>query len=136
MSKEHPGERFMVLGRRLLIEFWSCDYSILNNKKKIKQLLYTAAQVGGANLINLFVHKFSPHGITGTATLSESHICIHTWPEYRYAAIDIFMCGKCNPYLSLEFLESVLYPESTKITEVISGIPSEEARYFERSSHI
>ncbi|MFS0850934.1 S-adenosylmethionine decarboxylase [Novosphingobium panipatense] len=26
--------------------------------------------------------------------MAETHISIHTWPEQRFAAVDIFVCGK------------------------------------------
>jgi S-adenosylmethionine decarboxylase len=116
-----------IVGKRVLAEFWACDSSVLNDRDTISQALNSAANAGGANLIDLFVHKFSPHGITGTATLAESHICIHTWPEYRYAAIDIFMCGRSNPYQALGSLGFILKPESKKITEVSAELPSQPA---------
>ena len=110
-------------GRHLLVEFLGCDFSDINDKKKISQALVEAVYAGEGTLIDLCVHKFSPNGVTGTATLSESHICIHTWPENNYAAIDIFMCGKCDPYQALQLLDSILHPRSRKIKEVIRGIP-------------
>jgi S-adenosylmethionine decarboxylase len=33
--------------------------------------------------------------------LAESHVSIHTWPERDYAALDIFVCGDCDPYKAL-----------------------------------
>ncbi|NER23683.1 MAG: hypothetical protein F6J96_23865 [Symploca sp. SIO1C2] len=36
---------------------------------------------GGATLIDICVHQLSPHRVTATATLAESHIVLHTWPE-------------------------------------------------------
>ena len=40
------------------------------------------------------LHTFGETGgLAGVALLAESHISIHTWPEYCYAAVDVFMCG-------------------------------------------
>lgn len=36
-------------------------------------------------------HDFTPAGFTGVACLSESHISIHTWPEYNRINIDIYL---------------------------------------------
>jgi len=38
-------------------------------------------------------YHFSPYGVSGVVNIAESHISIHTWPEYKYAAVDIFTCG-------------------------------------------
>ena len=37
--------------------------------------------------------QFPVHGVTGVAIISESHVAVHTWPEYGYAAVDIFTCN-------------------------------------------
>lgn len=36
-------------------------------------------------------HNFSPAGFTGVVCLSESHLSIHTWPEYGRINIDIYL---------------------------------------------
>jgi len=52
-----------------------------------------AVQASGATLIQPFFHKFAPQGVSGVVIISESHFSIHTWPEYGYAAVDVFTCG-------------------------------------------
>ena len=37
---------------------------------------------------------FQEGGVSGFVLLAESHISIHTWPEHRYAAVDIYTCGE------------------------------------------
>ena len=53
--------------------------------------------------------------------LSESHISIHSWPEHRYAALDIFMCGSAQPERALACLQAALAPESVRVTTVARG---------------
>lgn len=118
-KKKHLITKF---GKHLLVEFSGCDFSILNDSEIIRQALIDAVRAGGATLIDVCVHQFSPNGITGAATLSESHICIHTWPEEKYAAIDIFMCGKGSPEKALKSLEAVLFPTAIEVREIIRGI--------------
>ena len=43
--------------------------------------------------MDVVFHEFNPFGISGVVVIAESHLSIHTWPEYRYAAVDIFSCG-------------------------------------------
>jgi S-adenosylmethionine decarboxylase len=36
-------------------------------------------------------HSFPGSGFTATVCLTESHISIHTWPEYGHATFDVFL---------------------------------------------
>jgi S-adenosylmethionine decarboxylase len=98
---ERNGVRFA--GTHLLIDFWQAEN--LNNLDAIEQALREAVDACGATLLHLHLHHFSPNGgVSGVAVLAESHISIHTWPERGYAAIDIFMCGSCDPYQAVPVL--------------------------------
>ena len=70
-------------------------------------------------------NKFEPQGVTAIALLAESHISIHTWPESRYSAVDIFTCGKqMSPELASEYLiEALLAKEH--FCRLINRIPPE-----------
>lgn len=83
-----------LLGTQILLELEKCDPDTLDNLDKIKQCLTNAASKAGANIIGETFHKFSPVGVTGVVSIAESHISIHTWPEYEYASVDIFSCGE------------------------------------------
>jgi len=83
-----------ALGRHLLLELKRCDPEVLNDLPLIRETLLTAAREAGATIMGETFHQFAPQGITGVVVISESHLCIHTWPEYEYAAVDIFTCGE------------------------------------------
>ena len=56
--------------------------------------LRRSAEAAGATILQAHFHHFGPAmGVTGVPMLAESHISIHTWPETRFAALDIFICG-------------------------------------------
>lgn len=77
----------------------------------VDQALRNAIEAANATLLNIHLHHFSGYnGVTGVATLSESHISIHTWPEHNYAAIDIFMCGDTDPAKALGVLYDAFTP--------------------------
>ena len=82
-----------VLGFQLLVEFFECDRSVLNDVAEIETILCEAVARAGATVVNTAMHRFSPQGISGVVLISESHVTIHTWPENGYAAVDIFTCG-------------------------------------------
>ncbi len=59
----------------------------------------------GFNVIGKLSHKFEPMGVTSLVMLSESHISIHTWPEYGFGSIDILTCsGRLNKKKVIELI--------------------------------
>ena len=58
--------------------------------------------------------------------IAESHLTIHTWPEYDYAAIDIFTCGDIiKPEVAASFLIKQFECKNPSIVEM-KGILSHE----------
>lgn len=110
------------LGMHLVAEIYFSDPSVLNDEEKIRESLIDASIAGNMTVINASSHKFSPHGVTALILLAESHISIHTWPEYGYAAIDIFACGKGEPEKSLERLKELLPIKDFKILKINRGL--------------
>jgi len=105
---------FVAPGKHLLADFF--DASHLVDEQYIKKALCDAAIACGATVINVMLHHFGDGaGVTGVALLAESHISIHTWPETHFAAIDIFMCGKCNPEKAIPILQAYFKPERTTL---------------------
>ena len=78
------------VGTHLVVDAWEAPADLLNSPERIRQGLLDAISAGKATLIDMCVHQFSPHGVTATVTLAESHIAIHTWPEHGYFAADLF----------------------------------------------
>ena len=114
------------VGTHLVVEAWQAPKDILNDPEQIRSALVEAVLAGGATLLNLCVHQFSPHGVTATATLSESHIAIHTWPEYGYFAADLFFCGQGNPQQAMKVLQEILGAKQVSIQELERGLPTSE----------
>jgi len=103
-------------GLHLLVDFWECRG--LRDAEGIERVLREAAAACGATVLSVMLHNFGESGgITGVALLAESHISIHTWPETGYAALDLFMCGRCDPRGALPMLEAWFSPGSTRVTE-------------------
>ena len=75
------------LGRHLLLELYDCSSEILNNLETVKAALVEAAKRAEATIVDVLFHEFNPFGISGVVVIAESHLSIHTWPEYRYAAV-------------------------------------------------
>lgn len=103
-------------GRHLIIDFYGADR--LDDLDHIARCLRQAATAAGATVLNVDLHHFTPNnGVSGVAVLAESHISIHTWPERRFAALDIFMCGSTRPQEALAVLKACLVPERVTVKE-------------------
>ncbi len=95
-----------ALGRHILAEFYDCDTTAINDVRIVEETLLHAAVKAGATVIGSSFHLFEPHGVSGVVVISESHLAIHSWPEYAYAAVDIFTCGEdVDPMVAFEYLK-------------------------------
>jgi len=117
--------RMKQLGTHLVIDAWQCPADLLNDPERIRRAILDAVAAGEATLIDFCVHQFSPHGVTATATLAESHIAIHTWPEYGYFAADLFFCGRGNPQKAARYLEVALQAQQVNWREFKRGFEPE-----------
>ncbi len=110
------------LGRHILAEFWGCDSNVLNNVSMIEKMMKDAAVKCGATVVDTKFHMFNPYGVSGVVIIAESHLAIHTWPEFGYAAADFFTCGtSCDPEVAYEHLKSELNSSSASYTELKRG---------------
>jgi S-adenosylmethionine decarboxylase proenzyme len=82
-----------ALGHHLLVEFTGCEAAVLADLDRVTAAMLEAARVSGATIVTHSFHHFSPHGVSGAVIIAESHLAIHTWPEYGFAAVDFFSCG-------------------------------------------
>lgn len=118
------------LGRHILVEYYNCDENILNDHKLIEKLMVTAAREAKATVVESVFHMFNPYGVSGAVVISESHLTIHTWPEFGYASVDLFTCGESvNPWDAFDYLERTLKAEKSESTEVSRGMIDKIKRF-------
>lgn len=115
---ERNGVRYA--GTHLLIDLWGA--SQLDDIDLIERTLRRAADVAGATILHCHLHHFEPNGgVSGVLVLAESHISIHTWPETNYAALDVFMCGDCDPHKAVPILQDAFTPSKIDVDEQLRG---------------
>ena len=114
-------ESRIVLGKHLIAELWVRSSHVLDDADYVRESLLTACNKGGFSVIGIDIREFSPCGVTGMVLLSESHVSIHTWPEYHYAAVDIFSCAGAG-WEALEELKRRLEVERMEVRELDRGV--------------
>lgn len=108
-------------GTHLLLDLWGA--TSLTDANTIERALVAAARAAGATVLHSHMHAFGPDmGVSGVVVLAESHISIHTWPERDYAALDIFMCGNCDPHNAIPVLRKAFAPTSLQLSEQKRGV--------------
>ena len=128
-------------------EFFGVKPELLNDLDKLQKHFISAAKRGSLTVLGHNFHQFSPHGVTGVVVLAESHMTVHTWPELKYAAVDIFACHASDarvektegsvknnaeksahdnkgsqPWIALDSLNMALQPESYNVAVVDRGL--------------
>ena len=112
-----------ALGKHLLLELKGCDKEALNDIEFLRSTLVTAAIDCGATVLGESFHPFQPQGVSGVVVIAESHLSIHTWPEYGYAAADIFTCGTTvQPEKAARVLIEQLGAKSHSVVEIRRGL--------------
>ena len=113
-------------GAHLICELYGARR--LTEVDHVSETLQAAAQRCGARILATRLHPFQEHGgVTGVVLLAESHVTIHTWPEHDYAAIDVFLCGDCDPKASLPVFERAFAPERMQHQLIERGVKGDPA---------
>lgn len=64
-------------------------------------------------------YEFTRHGLTKVWILSQSHLIIHTWPEYSSIHIDLMTCGDLVSKNKLDKIFSNIATKDIVISELI-----------------
>lgn len=116
-----------ALGTHLLLELRDCNPKTLRSLELVRETLKNAALEAKATIVEVAFHEFSPFGISGMVVIAESHLAIHTWPEYGYAAVDVFTCGdQIDPRVAAQFLIEQFECRNPSIIEMKRGILGNE----------
>lgn len=117
------GLELSTLGRHVLIEYYGCSKEIIEDNKVIEQYMREAADYSGATIVESVFHHFNPYGVSGAVIIAESHLTIHTWPEYGFASVDVYTCGdSVDPWKAADYLSEKLKANKTESFEIPRGM--------------
>ncbi len=112
-----------TLGRHFLLDLKECNKELLNDLDFLKEVLLSVAQGVDTHILGESFYHFQPQGVSGLVLISGSHICIHTWPEFGYAAVDLFTYSdSLQPEVIAKLLIEKLEAKNPSITELKRGI--------------
>ncbi len=83
----------MVVGRHIIAELYGVKKELISYEDTVKEILESVTEEARFNKVGSMYKQFKPYGVTGVILVEESHISIHTWPEYELVNLDVFTCG-------------------------------------------
>ncbi len=111
-----------ITGTHICADLYDCDAAILDNLSALREALLGAAQAANATVLEVSAHEFEPQGVTILLLLAESHMSIHTWPEEKYAAVDVFTCGtRMRPEQAIKVISAAVGAGRSNITTLKRG---------------
>ncbi len=125
-KQNHP-----TRGEHYIVELSGCNPEIIGNIEKVQDILVEAAHRANVEVWSVSFHRFPPNGVSGVVVISESHLSIHTWPEEKYAAIDIYTCGEsAEPEKAVEYVIQAFEAQHAHITELTRGLHDGDHIYY------
>lgn len=110
------------LGWHLLLDLAGVEEPLLRDAARLETCMRAAAEAAGASVLSGHFHAFGGDGgVTGVLVLAESHLTIHTWPEFGFAAIDAFMCGSAVVERVVGPIRQALAPRRIEVRRAVRG---------------
>lgn len=111
------------IGRHLMADMYGVQGTLLSDAPALLERLVVALEAANFHVIEQHSHRFpgAQAGVTAFVLLAESHAAVHTYPEHRYLALDVFSCGSSDPQRVLELFQQELAPRRIDVLEQTRG---------------
>ncbi|NLL36452.1 MAG: adenosylmethionine decarboxylase [Fretibacterium sp.] len=117
-------------GVHFIVEASGCG-EVIGDVVKMQDILVEAAKRANAQVWSVSFNRFPPNGVSGVVVISESHLSVHTWPEVRYMALDIYTCGAhSKPFKAVEYVLEKIGAKRSHITEISRGLDDDDEVYY------
>lgn len=122
-----------TVGSHVLADISGSISPLLDDGVGLEDLLVRSAEAVGATVLSRHHHSFNPQGVTAVIVLAESHVSIHTWPEWGGATLDAYTCGPADPERLVDLIVEGLAPTNVRratVPRLVPGGPDEPAFRF------
>ena len=105
------------IGDQIIVDFFYCDKTIINDNKKVLQMIEQIILQMNLVVVNKVIHEFEGQGLTACFVLKESHLIIHTWPEFQFLSLDMYTC--CDDHeFDIKMIQEWLHSRRPRIKRV------------------
>jgi len=108
--------------RLYTMDAWVSDPAVLTDEPTLRAALYAGARAGGAVVLGEEFCIFPNGAVTGVLVLAQSHLSIHTWPEFSLANVDLLSYGSVRGEDVLDAICERLDVERVSVTCVPRAI--------------
>ena len=109
------------MAKQLVVDLYGCG-EVIDDPEGIREIAHKAIRFVGAEIVEECIHEFEPIGVTYFAVITTSHFSVHTWPEYGYAAVDVFSCSDTVAEGISDMLQKLFAAGEVKLTWIDRAI--------------
>lgn len=109
-TQSHDG----IIGLHVFGNLYDLDPEVMSNVNVLKSAVLEAIKIARMTLVEEKAWAFGGKkgGVSVIALITESHIALHTWHEYKYATLDIYTCGNdADPQAAFDYIVKTLKPK-------------------------
>ena len=121
------------MGVHAILEFYGCDFEVIDSIGLLQDAMREVAARCDMTVLGEVMHKFEPLGTSGVLLVAESHVSFHTWPEFGYAAFDVFTCNLKTDLMEVHnLIATSIGAKRSSVTVLERGTdvrPEERVRY-------
>lgn len=100
------------LGTHILLDLYGCDPGRLDDLEFLRRMCLEGVRRSGATIMGDHFKQFEPQGVSGVVIVAESHLSLHSWPEFSYMAMDYFTCSsRIDIEAAIAYFQEQLSPQ-------------------------
>lgn len=116
--REPKNEEEGIIGSHVFGNLYGPEDKLISNEAFLKETVLKAVNIAKMTLVEVKSWSFGGKkgGVTVIALVTESHVVLHTWNEYKYATLDIYTCGgKAKPQEAFDYIVKSLKPKKHRM---------------------